>query len=153
MDRKFLSAAIKSFTAQLCILYQLAFALDHRLEEGQSKIREISLVVESDLRRYAESLPALAYKLKDKTNFYYLARGVNFAVADEGALKLKEIAYVHAEGMPSGELKHGTLALISDGTPVFAICPWITLTKTRWPISWKQKHAERMLSASPIQIP
>jgi glucosamine--fructose-6-phosphate aminotransferase (isomerizing) len=116
-------AATKSFTAQLCILYQLAFALDHRLEEGQSKIREISLVVESDLRRYAESLPALAYKLKGKTDFYYLARGVNFAVADEGALKLKEIAYVHAEGMPSGELKHGTLALISDGTPVFAICP------------------------------
>jgi glucosamine--fructose-6-phosphate aminotransferase (isomerizing) len=61
--------------------------------------------------------------MKDKTDFYFLARGVNFAVADEGALKLKEISYVHAEGMPAGELKHGTLALITDGTPVIAICP------------------------------
>ena len=116
-------AATKSFTAQLCLLYQLAFALDDRLQEGKSKLKDLSAVVNSDLEFYSESLPALAYKLKDKTDFYYLARGVNFAVADEGALKLKEIAYVHAEGMPAGELKHGTLALITDGTPVIAICP------------------------------
>jgi glucosamine--fructose-6-phosphate aminotransferase (isomerizing) len=116
-------AATKSFTAQLCILYQLAFALGNRLQEGRSKIKELSKVVESDLASYSESLPALAYKLRDKTEFYYLARGVNFAVADEGALKLKEIAYVHAEGMPAGELKHGTLALIESGTPIIAICP------------------------------
>ena len=116
-------AATKSFTAQLCLLYQLAFALDDRLQEGKSKLKDLSAVVNSDLEFYSESLPALAYKLRDKTDFYYLARGVNFAVADEGALKLKEIAYVHAEGMPAGELKHGTLALISDGTPVVAICP------------------------------
>ena len=116
-------AATKSFTAQLCILYQLAFALDNRLQEGKAKLEELSAVVGSDLEFYSESLPALAYKLRNKTEFYYLARGVNFAVADEGALKLKEIAYVHAEGMPAGELKHGTLALITDGTPVIAICP------------------------------
>jgi glucosamine--fructose-6-phosphate aminotransferase (isomerizing) len=61
--------------------------------------------------------------MRNKKEFYFLARGVNFAVADEGALKLKEIAYVHAEGMPAGELKHGTLALIESGTPVLAICP------------------------------
>ncbi len=56
-------------------------------------------------------------------DFYYIARGINFAMAGEGALKLKEIAYVHAEGMPAGELKHGTLALIEKGTPVLVICP------------------------------
>ncbi|MFC1871395.1 SIS domain-containing protein [Chloroflexota bacterium] len=60
---------------------------------------------------------------RKKTDFYYIARGINFAIAGEGALKLKEIAYVHAEGMPAGELKHGTLALVEPGTPVFAICP------------------------------
>jgi glucosamine--fructose-6-phosphate aminotransferase (isomerizing) len=116
-------AATKSFTAQLCLLYQIAYALDDRLPEGKAKLKELSSVVDSDLEYYTESLPSLAYKLRDKTDFYYLARGVNFAVADEGALKLKEIAYTHAEGMPAGELKHGTLALITDGTPVIAICP------------------------------
>jgi glucosamine--fructose-6-phosphate aminotransferase (isomerizing) len=116
-------AATKSFTSQLCLLYQLTFTLDNRLEEGRAKIKELSHVVDSDLDYYSSTLPALAYKMRDKTGFYFLARGVNFAVADEGALKLKEISYVHAEGMPAGELKHGTLALITDGTPVIAICP------------------------------
>jgi glucosamine--fructose-6-phosphate aminotransferase (isomerizing) len=66
---------------------------------------------------------ALADKMRAQKDFYYLARGINFAMASEGALKLKEIAYIHAEGMPAGELKHGTLALIETGTPVVAICP------------------------------
>ena len=116
-------AATKSFTAQLCILYQLAYAIANRLEEGQSKLMELSNVVGFDLEYYVASLPALAYKMRNKKEFYFLARGINFAVADEGALKLKEVAYVHAEGMPAGELKHGTLALIESGTPVIAICP------------------------------
>ena len=116
-------AATKSFTAQLCILYQLAYAIANRLEEGQSKLMELSNVVGLDLDYYFASLPALAYRMRNKKDFYFLARGINFAVADEGALKLKEVAYVHAEGMPSGELKHGTLALIENGTPVIAICP------------------------------
>ena len=116
-------AATKSFTSQLCLLYQLAFAMDNRLQEGQDKLREISTVVASDLDYYSTCIPALANKMRSKKDFYYIARGVNFAVASEGALKLKEIAYVHAEGMPAGELKHGTLALIEKGTPVIAICP------------------------------
>ena len=116
-------AATKSFTAQLCILYQLAYALDNNLQAGRSKLLDLSLTVGSDLDSYSTSLPALAHKMRNKKEFYFLARGVNFAVADEGALKLKEIAYVHAEGMPAGELKHGTLALIESGTPVIAICP------------------------------
>jgi len=116
-------AATKSFTAQLCILYQLAYALDNNLQAGRSKLLDLSLTVGSDLDSYSTSLPALAHKMRNKKEFYFLARGVNFAVADEGALKLKEIAYVHAEGMAAGELKHGTLALIESGTPVIAICP------------------------------
>ena len=112
-------AATKSFTS----LYQLAFAMDNRLQEGQDKLRKISTTVASDLDYYSTCIPALANKMSSKNNFYYIARGVNFAVASEGALKLKEIAYVHAEGMSAGELKHGTLALIEKGTPVIAICP------------------------------
>jgi glucosamine--fructose-6-phosphate aminotransferase (isomerizing) len=65
----------------------------------------------------------LAQQTRDKHDFYYIARGINFAIAAEGALKMKEIAYVHAEGMPAGELKHGTLALIEKNTPVVVICP------------------------------
>jgi glucosamine--fructose-6-phosphate aminotransferase (isomerizing) len=116
-------AATKSFTAQLCILYQLAYAIDNNLKEGKAKLLDISISVGSDLDSYSDTLPALAHKMRNKKEFYFLARGVNFAVADEGALKLKEVAYVHAEGMPAGELKHGTLALIESGTPVIAICP------------------------------
>ena len=116
-------AATKSFTSQLCLLYQLAFAMENKLQEGKDKLRKISSQVEADLDYYSNTIPALANKLSRKKDFYYIARGINFAVASEGALKLKEIAYVHAEGMPSGELKHGTLALIEKGTPVIAICP------------------------------
>jgi glucosamine--fructose-6-phosphate aminotransferase (isomerizing) len=68
-------------------------------------------------------LKALSETLTDRRDFYYIARGINFAIASEGALKLKEISYIHAEGMPAGELKHGTLALIEPGTPVVTLCP------------------------------
>jgi glucosamine--fructose-6-phosphate aminotransferase (isomerizing) len=116
-------AATKSFTAQLCLLYQLAYAMVDRLHEGQEKLRIISQEVENDLDYYTMSIPELARKMSNKKDFYFIARGINFAIASEGALKLKEIAYVHAEGMSSGELKHGTLALIEEDTPVIAICP------------------------------
>jgi len=116
-------AATKSFTAQLCLLYQLAFAMDDRLHEGQSQLRKISNKLATDMEYYTTFIPDLANKMGSRQDFYYIARGVNFAVAIEGALKLKEIAYVHAEGMSAGELKHGTLALIEKGTPVVAICP------------------------------
>ena len=116
-------AATKSFTAQLSLLYQLAYAMENRLLEGQEKLRIIADEIERDLDYYATCIPALAAKMRYKKDFYFIARGINFAVASEGALKLKEIAYVHAEGMSSGELKHGTLALIESGTPVIAVCP------------------------------
>jgi glucosamine--fructose-6-phosphate aminotransferase (isomerizing) len=116
-------AATKSFTAQLCLLYLLAFAMDGRLSEGKEKLLEISSLIEKDLQTNLSEISLIAEKLKDKRDFYFLARGINFAMAGEGALKLKEVCYVHAEGMPAGELKHGTLALIEEGTPVIAICP------------------------------
>jgi len=109
-------AATKSFTAQTLFIVSIAYALDDRLQEGKAKLKELSSVVDSDLEYYTESSAEFSIQIEGQKDFYFLARGVNFAVADEGALKLKEIAYVHAEGMPAGELKHGTLALIESDT-------------------------------------
>jgi len=116
-------AATKSFMAQLAVLYLLAHTMVNQTDEAISQLTEVSNLIERNLRHNGREIPRIAARLKGKSDFYYIARGINFAVAGEGALKLKEIAYVHAEGMPAGELKHGTLALVEEGTPVVAICP------------------------------
>jgi len=116
-------AATKSFIAQLTIFYLLAFAMVNKFDEGIDKLSAISSLIEANLHHNGVEVPKISDRLNGKNDFYYIARGINFAIAGEGALKLKEIAYVHAEGMPAGELKHGTLALIEEGTPVVAICP------------------------------
>ena len=116
-------AATKSFLGQLAIFYLLAFAMVNKLNEGIEKIRAVCPLIEENFHDSRKRLVDLAQRLKNRNDFYYIARGINFAMAGEGALKLKEIAYIHAEGMPAGELKHGTLALIDKGTPVVAICP------------------------------
>ena len=142
-------AATKSFTAQLCLLYLLAYAMDGRLTEGKEKLLEISALIEEELQSNMSEIPVIAEKLKDKKDFYYLARGINFAIAGEGALKLKEVCYVHAEGMPAGELKHGTLALIEQGTPVVAICPTdYTYTDTISNISEAMVRGARVIGIS-----
>jgi glucosamine--fructose-6-phosphate aminotransferase (isomerizing) len=116
-------AATKSFIAQLSIFYLLAYTMVNRFDEGIEKLIGISNLIESNLPRDLIEVPKITFKVNGHNDFYFLARGINFAIAGEGALKLKEISYVHAEGMPAGELKHGTLALIEDGTPIIAICP------------------------------
>jgi len=116
-------AATKSFISQLTIFYLLAYAMVNRFDEGVKKLTAISNLIEANLLHNGSEVPKIAKKLNGKKDFYYIARGINFAIAGEGALKLKEISYIHAEGMPAGELKHGTLALIEKGTPVVAICP------------------------------
>ena len=116
-------AATKSFVGQLAVLYLLAFTMANRHDEGVLKLGDICCKIDEILNRNGDKLEGLAERTKDKNDFYYIARGINFAIAAEGALKLKEISYIHAEGMPAGELKHGTLALIEKGTPVVVICP------------------------------
>lgn len=147
-------AATKSFTAQLCILYLLAFAMDNRIDEGREKLLQVSRQVEADLPWHSSCIPPIAQRLKDKKDFYFLARGINFAMAGEGALKLKEIAYVHAEGMPAGELKHGTLALIEPGTPVVAICPTdYTFADTISNISEAKARGAHIIGISNVRDP
>jgi len=116
-------AATKSFLSQLAIFYLLSFSMVNSFDEAAAKISDLSDEIIRVLDWNKSELIKLSQNLKDKNDFYYIARGINFAIASEGALKLKEISYIHAEGMPAGELKHGTLALVEPGTPVVVICP------------------------------
>jgi len=116
-------AATKSFLSQLAIFYLLSFSMVNSFDEAAAKLTNLSRDITRVLDWNKDELIKLSQKLKDNNDFYYIARGINFAIASEGALKLKEISYIHAEGMPAGELKHGTLALIEAGTPVVVLCP------------------------------
>jgi glutamine---fructose-6-phosphate transaminase (isomerizing) len=101
----------------------LAFTMANKLDDGLQELLAVCPKIEENVTKNNKKLQVLAQKTRDKNDFYYIARGINFAIALEGALKMKEISYVHAEGMPAGELKHGTLALIDRGTPVVVVCP------------------------------
>ena len=116
-------AATKTFLSQLAAFYLVSFSMVNAFDEACSQVGAMHDKIAEALDCNNHKIIKLAKQLKNKDDFYYLARGINFAVASEGALKLKEIAYVHAEGMPAGELKHGTMALIEEGTPVLGICP------------------------------
>jgi glucosamine--fructose-6-phosphate aminotransferase (isomerizing) len=116
-------AATKSLISQLAIFYLLSFTMVNQFDRAVDSLKDIAGELTKTLDWNGKELEALARKFKDKRDFYYIARGINFPIASEAALKLKEISYAHAEGLPAGELKHGTLALIEAGTPVIAICP------------------------------
>ena len=79
--------------------------------------------MEQALSHLAEPVEDLSRSLGQATDFLYLGRGVNYPIALEGALKMKEISYVHAEGYPAGEMKHGPIALIDERLPTVALCP------------------------------
>jgi glutamine---fructose-6-phosphate transaminase (isomerizing) len=113
-------AATKSFTAQIVVSNLVVDAvLGKKKPNG---IGELSDAVREALGTEEEVL-RLVKRYSDRPDFYFVARGYESPVAMEGALKLKELSYIHAEGMPASELKHGTLALIEKGTPVVVINP------------------------------
>ena len=116
-------ASTKAFTSQVLIFYLLAYTMAYKLDEGKTLLGQLPAKIEETIRNTEKPIMKLAEYLKDKNDAYFIARGENFAIAIEGSLKLKEVSYVHAEGMPAGELKHGTLALISNGVPVIVIAP------------------------------
>jgi glucosamine--fructose-6-phosphate aminotransferase (isomerizing) len=116
-------AATKTFLSQLAIFYLLSFSMVDAFDEAAARLNSLNGEISKVLDWNKSELVNLSQNLKQKDHFYYIARGINFAIASEGALKCKEISYAHAEGMPAGELKHGTLALIESGTPVVVICP------------------------------
>lgn len=111
-------AATKTFTNQVVALLFLASKFGFHADfEG------LPLQIEKTIASNEEKAKELAKKLKSRNDVYILGRGLSYPSAREFAHKLKEIAYVHAEGMMAGELKHGTLALIEKGTPVFSLIP------------------------------
>ncbi len=113
-------AATKSFTAQIVVANMVVDAvLGKKKPNG---FRELSEAVAETLK-CDEMVRDLVFEYRDRPDFYFVARGYESPVAMEGALKLKELSYIHAEGMPASELKHGTLALIEKGTPVVVLNP------------------------------
>ncbi|MBR0473148.1 MAG: SIS domain-containing protein, partial [Methanosphaera sp.] len=114
-------AATKTYLSQLICIYLLVAHLGEN-NELIEKIYHISELAEESIKR-EESIIKIAKKYKAAKDFFYIGRGFNYPTALEGALKLKEITYIHAEGYPAGELKHGPLALIDDGIPVVGILP------------------------------
>ena len=121
-------ASTKAFTAQITILALMALTLANkkgsinktRYRELTNQLNNIPNLVERVLKTN-DQIKFIADIFKDAHNFLYLGRGYNFPVALEGALKLKEISYIHAEGYPAAEMKHGPIALIDENMPVVAI--------------------------------
>ncbi len=124
-------AATKTFTSQLAILAQLSLMLGLRrgilgAEEHralQEALLNVPKVMDFCLGNVGQLVKSIALRYAYAPSFYFLSRGVNVATALEGALKLKEISYIHAEGYPAGESKHGPIALIEEGFPCVFIVP------------------------------
>lgn len=121
-------ASTKAFTSQLTVLTLMALNLGHKRGTiSEDYFRQLSYAMESIPQKVEkvllqdEKIKYIASEIKDVSNALYLGRGYNFPVALEGALKLKEISYIHAEGYPAAEMKHGPIALIDENMPVVII--------------------------------
>ena len=117
----------KTCTSQLAILYTLAFALRAKNTETIAEAADASLHL---LRQHSQTMPELAKKMVDAKNIFCIGRNAMSQVAREAALKIKEVSYLHAEGMPAGELKHGSIALIEEGMPVIVFADEETRAQT-----------------------
>lgn len=122
-------AATKTYTAQLISLYLIATRLalnresidDNRLKDMKSQLRSLPTLIDQVLDR-SESIRKVAGMITDAKHAFFIGRNINYPSMLEGALKLKEISYIHAEGYAAGELKHGPLALLDNETPLVAAC-------------------------------
>lgn len=124
-------AATKTFTSQLSVLSQLAIRLakkrgkvsQEEIDLLDEKIEKIPDITEKIVETQEEKVKALAKKYRDKRCFFFLGRGISYATALEGRLKLMEVAYVPSIAFPAGESKHGPISLIEQGFPVIFVCP------------------------------
>ncbi|MCX8082554.1 MAG: glutamine--fructose-6-phosphate transaminase (isomerizing) [bacterium] len=122
-------AATKTFNAQIVALYFLTLILAYKkgcidisfFEREKEELADIIEKVRVSLILLREKIEYLSEQLKDRTNALFLGRGIQFPVALEGALKMKEVSYIHAEGYPAAEMKHGPIALIDENMPVVFI--------------------------------
>ncbi|HMC87344.1 MAG TPA: glutamine--fructose-6-phosphate transaminase (isomerizing), partial [Chitinophagaceae bacterium] len=121
-------ASTKAFTAQLVVLAMVALKVAHAKgtvsqDRYMGLLKELQEIPEKAavILQNTDNIKRIAEKYKDSNNALYLGRGYNFPIALEGALKLKEISYIHAEGYPAAEMKHGPIALVDDKLPVFFV--------------------------------
>lgn len=122
-------ASTKAFTTQLAVMLILSIVLARRT--GLSTKQELKLVKElaklpeliAQTLKLSKDIKKISKQFSDKSHSLFLGRGIQYPIAKEGALKLKEISYIHAEAYPAGELKHGPLALVDDQMPVVAVAP------------------------------
>jgi glucosamine--fructose-6-phosphate aminotransferase (isomerizing) len=121
-------ASSKAYLTMLVALQMLALDLGrrrgtltrHRVQEIIAGLKALPTKAQEVLHREPE-VAALAKRLADREHMFFIGRGLDYAVAMEGSLKLKEISYLHCDALAAGELKHGTLALVTPGVPVFAL--------------------------------
>ncbi|PID26913.1 MAG: glutamine--fructose-6-phosphate transaminase (isomerizing) [Candidatus Cloacimonadota bacterium] len=120
-------ASTKAFTSQIIVLALMTLEIARKknmsFRDGYSIVKEMTILpnLAESILKNEEIIKEIAQRFKDVSNFIYLGRGYNFPVALEGALKLKEISYIHAEGYPAAEMKHGPIALIDENMPVVAL--------------------------------
>ncbi|MBD2001045.1 glutamine--fructose-6-phosphate transaminase (isomerizing) [Leptolyngbya sp. FACHB-541] len=152
-------AATKTFTAQLVAFYCLALDLAYRrktislerMEEILTGLRQLPSQVEVILESQERYIEELAHDFAETKDFIFLGRGINFPIALEGALKLKEISYIHAEGYPAGEMKHGPIALLDAKVPVVAIAvPGSVYEKTLSNAQEAKARDARLIGVTPM---
>ena len=117
-------ASTKATTSQIAILTLLAYATVGQLDYGRQRLIEATAAINDMLNpRYESHIDEVANAIKNAQDILVIGRGQSYPVAMEAALKMKEVSYIHAEGFPGGELKHGHIALIEEGTPCIVIAP------------------------------
>jgi glucosamine--fructose-6-phosphate aminotransferase (isomerizing) len=150
-------ASTKAFTTQLIVLYLMALylgELTRRLSTAQEKAmieelvkipRQVEKILEGD-----SLIRAIAHQYMNCRDFLYLGRGINYPIALEGALKLKEISYIHAEGYPAGEMKHGPIALIDEQMPaVVLLSKGVTFDKIMSNVEEVKSRGGKIIAVTP----
>jgi len=155
-------AATKTFVTQLIVFYCLALDLAYRrqtlppsrIEEILVGLRQLPAQIELILETQENYVEELAHQFQETQDFIFLGRGINFPIALEGALKLKEISYIHAEGYPAGEMKHGPIALLDAKVPVVAIAmPGSVYEKVLSNAQEAKARDARLIGVVPINDP
>ncbi len=153
-------AATKTFVAQVMAFYALALDLAYlrktvspaKLQEIINGLRQIPGEIEGLLETQEKYIEELVHEFNETKDFIFLGRGINFPIALEGALKLKEISYIHAEGYPAGEMKHGPIALLDEKVPVVAIAmPGTVYEKVISNAQEAKARDSRLIGVTPIR--
>jgi glucosamine--fructose-6-phosphate aminotransferase (isomerizing) len=117
-------ASTKAYIAKLSLLTLIAYSLADKLDEGERLLQESAKEIKRLLTKPSlDTIQRIAIKLLNQQSMYIIGRGMSYPTAIEGALKIKEVSYIHAEGLAGGELKHGTIALIEEGTACIVLAP------------------------------